>query len=343
MHYIIKRLVLMIPTLFLILLINFALVQLAPGGPIEQKQAQIHELAKTHDNRPYQGAQGLSDEMIASLKVQYGFDMPADKRFWLMIENYARFDLGDSFFKALPVNALIIQKLPVTLSLGVWSFITIYSFAIGLGLAKTLYQYSWFDKSSSVLLAISYATPTLVLAILLLVLFAGGHYWQIFPLQGMVSEHFDSLSLYDKIKDYFWHLVLPLTASSVGSIASVAMLSQYSLSSELHRPYVQMAYAKGLSRQQVLVRHVFKNASLALVATLPSALIAALFAGNFLIEIIFNLDGLGRLGFEAIVQRDYPVIFGILFVFSLLSMLLQLMADLLYRAIDPRIDFEQAY
>ncbi|WP_410472174.1 microcin C ABC transporter permease YejB [Faucicola mancuniensis] len=345
--YIIKRLLLIIPTLFLILLTNFAIIQSAPGGPVEQKIAQIEQEqkqgameSKVTPTQNYQGSRGLSPDMVEAIKKQYGFDKSAPERFWLMLTNYAKLDFGESFFKGKKVTDLILEKMPVSISLGLWSTLLIYLIAIPLGIYKAIHHNSFADKTTAFILAITYAVPVFILAILLLVLFAGGGYWQIFPLQGLVSENFDELSTFGKIKDYFWHLALPLTASTIGGFAGLAYLTKFSFLEELNKQYVLTARSKGLSENRVLYGHVFRNAMLIIIAGIPSAVVGIFFAGNFLIEIIFNLDGLGRLGFEATQQRDYPVIFGTLFMFTLVGLVLQLISDISYHLIDPRIDFE---
>ncbi len=346
--YILKRLLLIIPTLFLILLINFMVVQIAPGGPVEQA---IHEaetfqgLSTTatetsHSSTQYQGARGLSDEMVNKIKAQYGFDQPAYKRFWIMLKGYAHFDFGTSFFKDKPVTQLLWEKMPVSLSLGLWSTLLIYLVSIPLGIKKARQHGQFIDKSTSLLLAIGYAVPAFVFAILLIVFFAGGSYFQWFPLQGLVSDNFHELSILGKIKDYFWHMTLPILTMVLGGFAGLTYLTKYSFMEELSKQYVVAARAKGLSNQRVLYGHVFRNAMLIVIAGLPEALIGIFFVGNLFIEIIFNLDGLGLLGFEAIQQRDYPVIFGTLFLFTLLGLILRLVSDVLYQIIDPRISFE---
>ena len=342
-HYILKRILLMIPTLFLILLINFSIVQIAPGGPVEQSIQQIQQgqgLIASSFTTQYQGARGLSPEMIAQIKAQYGFEYSAPKRFWLMLKGYLTLDFGVSFFKDKPVIQLIYEKMPVTLSLGLWSTLLIYLIAIPLGIQKAKKNTTVFDQISSLLLAISYAIPAFVFAILLIVLFVGGSYWQWFPLQGLVSENFVQLNFLGKIKDYFWHLCLPILSIVLGGLASRSYLTKYSFVDELKKPYVLTAKSKGLTDHQVTYGHVFRNASLILVSTFPEAMVGILFTGNLLIEIIFNLDGIGTLGFEAITQRDYPVIFGTLFIFTLLGMWLRLIGDILYQWVDPRIDFK---
>ena len=346
--YILKRLLLIIPTLFFILLINFVVMQIAPGGPVEQaiQQAEAFqglgatggETAAAKNN--YQGAKGLSAEMVEKIKAQYGFDQPAHIRFWDMLKSYASFDFGSSFFKDKPVTQLLWEKMPVSLSLGLWSTLLIYLVSIPLGIKKARQHGMLFDKSTSLLLAIGYAVPAFVFAVLLIVFFAGGSYFQWFPLQGLVSENFHSLSWLGKIKDYFWHMTLPLLAMVIGGFAGLTYLTKYSFMEELNKQYVLAARSKGLTESRVLYGHVFRNAMLIVIAGLPEALIGIFFVGNLFIEIIFNLDGLGLLGFEAIQQRDYPVIFGTLFLFTLLGLILRLISDVLYQVIDPRINFD---
>ncbi|RZJ23492.1 MAG: microcin C ABC transporter permease YejB [Acinetobacter sp.] len=346
--YILKRLLLIIPTLFFILLINFVVIQIAPGGPVEQaiQQAETFqglgatggETASAKSN--YQGAKGLSEEMVEKIKAQYGFDQPAHIRFWDMLKSYASFDFGSSFFKDKPVTQLLWEKMPVSLSLGLWSTLLIYLVSIPLGIKKARQHGMLFDKSTSLLLAIGYAVPAFVFAVLLIVFFAGGSYFQWFPLQGLVSENFSELSVLGKIKDYFWHMTLPLLAMVIGGFAGLTYLTKYSFMEELNKQYVLAARSKGLTESRVLYGHVFRNAMLIVIAGLPEALIGIFFVGNLFIEIIFNLDGLGLLGFEAIQQRDYPVIFGTLYLFTLLGLILRLISDVLYQVIDPRINFD---
>ena len=346
--YILKRLLLIIPTLFFILLINFVVIQIAPGGPVEQaiQQAEAFQgMGATggetaHSKSNYQGAKGLSEEMVEKIKAQYGFDRPAHERFWSMLKSYASFDFGTSFFKDKPVTQLLWEKMPVSLSLGLWSTLLIYLISIPLGIKKARQHGMLFDKATSMLLAIGYAIPSFVFAVLLIVFFAGGSYFQWFPLQGLVSENFHSLSWLGKIKDYFWHMTLPLLAMVIGGFAGLTYLTKYSFMEELNKQYVLAARSKGLSESRVLYGHVFRNAMLIVIAGLPEALIGIFFVGNLFIEIIFNLDGLGLLGFEAIQQRDYPVIFGTLFLFTLLGLVLRLISDVLYQVIDPRINFD---
>lgn len=351
--YILKRLLLIIPTLFFILLINFVVIQIAPGGPVEQAIQQAEsfqgagqvvggaEVASASNNTShYQGARGLSDEMVEKIKAQYGFDKPAPERFWLMLKGYLSFDFGTSFFKDKPVTQLLWEKMPVTISLGLWSTLLIYLVSIPLGIKKAKQHGMFFDKSTSLLLAVGYAVPSFVFAVLLIVFFAGGSYFQWFPLQGLVSDDFQSLSLFGKIKDYFWHMTLPLIAIVLGGFAGLTYLTKFSFMEELGKQYVLAARAKGFTENRVLYKHVFRNAMLIVIAGLPEALVGIFFVGNLFIEIIFNLDGLGLLGFEAIQQRDYPVIFGTLFLFTLMGLVLRLVSDVLYSMIDPRINFE---
>ncbi|HAK16390.1 microcin C ABC transporter permease YejB [Acinetobacter junii] len=350
LHYILKRMILMIPTLFLILLINFIIVQIAPGGPVEQAIQQIQNAQGLGVNvnnsntlgelAQYEGARGLSPEMIEKIKAQYGFDQPAYERFWIMLKGYLTLDFGTSFFKDKTVVQLLYEKLPVTLSLGIWSTFLIYMIAISLGISKAKQNGLLFDRATSLLLAISYAVPSFVFAIVLVVFFAGGSYWQWFPLQGLVSENFEHLSFIGKVKDYLWHMCLPIISMVLGSFAALTYLTKYSFVEELNKPYVLTARSKGLNENQVLFRHVFRNAILIVVAALPETLVGIFFVGNLFIEIIFNLDGVGLLGFEAITQRDYPVIFGTLFLFTFFGLILRLIGDVLYHWIDPRIDFE---
>ncbi len=347
--YILKRLLLIIPTLLVILLINFAVIQIAPGGPVEQAIQRAEAFqgigaaggAETAQNSSqYQGAKGLSEDMVKKIEAQYGFDQPAPARFWQMLKGYARFDFGVSFFKDKPVTQLLQEKLPVSLSLGLWSTVLIYLVSIPLGIKKARQHGLLFDKATSLLLAVGYAIPAFAFAILLIVFFAGGSYFQWFPLQGLVSENFAELSLWGKIADYFWHMALPLLAMMIGGFAGLTYLTKYSFMEELNKQYVLAARSKGLTESRVLYGHVFRNAMLIVIAGLPEALIGIFFVGNLFIEIIFNLDGLGLLGFEAIVQRDYPVIFGTLFIFTLLGLILRLISDVLYQVIDPRINFD---
>lgn len=353
LSYIVRRLALIPLTLFGIIALNFAIVQFAPGGPVEQVLAQLQGLGVSATARisgvagdsvstdsTYRGAQGLSPDLVAEIERQFGFDKPPLERFLLMLGNYATFDLGESYFRSQRVSELIVDKLPVSISLGLWSTLIIYLVSIPLGIAKAVRDGSRFDAATSYAVFIGYAMPSFLFAILLIVLFAGGQYWNWFPLRGLTSDNWDDLSAFGKILDYAWHLVLPVTAMVVGGFASLTMLTKNSFLEEINKQYVLTARAKGLSPNQVLYGHVFRNAMLIVIAGFPATLVGMLFTGSVLIEVIFSLDGLGLLGFEAIINRDYPVVFGTLYVFSLIGLVLNLLSDLTYHAIDPRIDFE---
>jgi microcin C transport system permease protein len=353
--YILRRLLLIIPTLLGILLINFAIVQAAPGGPVDQAIARLKGLdtsaaarmgssstseASAGSNSKYRGAQGLDPELIEDIKKQYGFDKSAPERLWIMLGNYARFDFGQSFFRDKSVVGLIIEKMPVSISLGLWSTLLIYLVSIPMGIRKALHNGSRFDVWSSGIIIIGYAIPGFLFALLLIVFFAGGSYWQFFPMQGLVSENFDSLSLGGKILDYAHHMALPTLCMSIGGFATLTILTKNSFLDEINKQYVLTARAKGLTDHQVLYGHVFRNAMLIIIAGIPAALVSVFLTGSLLIEVMFNLDGLGLLGFESVLNRDYPVIFGTLFIFTLVGMLLKLISDVLYVLVDPRIDFE---
>lgn len=353
--YILRRLLLMVPTLFGILLINFLVIQVAPGGPVERTIAQMQGIGGSATGGAgdisvqstggagsgYRGAQGLDPRLIAEIRKQYGFDKPAGERFWLMIKQFAHFDLGTSFYRDTSVLELIREKLPVSLSIGLWSTLLIYLIAIPLGIRKAMHSGSRFDTWSSAAIVVAYAIPGFLLAIFLIVLFAGGSYWQWFPMQGLTSENFASLGLLGKIKDYGAHLILPTTCLTVGGLATLTLFTRNSFLEEMQKQYVLTARAKGASERRVLLGHVFRNAMLILIAGIPETVFGVLFSGAFLIEIIFNLDGLGLLSYESVINRDYPVIFGTLFLFTLMGMLLRLLGDLCYRWVDPRIDFER--
>jgi len=356
--YIVKRLLLIIPTLFLIMLFNFVVIQFAPGGPVEQAIANITgtgvDAAErvTRDtsenvvqsggtnNSQYRGAQGLDPEFIAELEKRFGFDKPVHERFFSMIGNYLRFDFGDSFFRDSSVIDLVLDKMPVSISLGLWSTLLVYLVSIPLGIRKAVNDGSRFDISTSILLTIGVAIPGFLFAVLLLVVFAGGVYFDWFPLRGLVSDHWETLSWPAKIADYFWHLTLPIVAMTISGFASLAMLTKNSFLDQISQQYVLTARAKGLSEGLVMYGHVFRNAMLIVIAGFPAAVISILFTGAMLIEIIFSLDGLGLLGFEAALQRDYPVMFGSLWFFTLMGLMLGIISDLMYTWIDPRIDFE---
>ena len=354
--YIVRRLLLIVPTLLGILLINFIIVQAAPGGPVEQMIAKLEgfdaasggatarvsggggEVSVAGSN--YRGAQGLDPELVAEIEKMYGFDKSAPERFWLMLKSYAQLDFGQSFFRDASVVDLILEKMPVSISLGLWSTLITYLISIPLGIAKATRHGSAFDVWTSSAIIVGYAIPAFLFAILLIVLFAGGSYWDWFPLRGLTSGNFDELSLGGKILDYFWHLALPVTALVIGSFATLTLLTKNSFLDEIGKQYVVTARAKGLTDNRVLYGHVFRNAMLIVVAGFPSAFLGIFFAGSMLIEVIFSLDGLGLLGFESIVNRDYPVVFGTLFIFSLFGLVAKLLSDLMYTLIDPRIDFD---
>lgn len=356
--YIVRRLALMIPTLLGILLLNFVIIQAVPGGPVEQMIAKLEgfdvsatsrisgssmdemQTINTDESGDYRGRRGLDPELIKEIKKMYGFDKPAYERFMLMLSSYLRFDFGNSFFRDAPVVTLIKEKLPVSISLGLWSTLIIYLISIPLGIRKAVKDGSPFDIWSSAVITAGYAIPNFLLAILLIVLFAGGSYWDIFPLRGLVSDNFDELSRWQQIVDYAWHMVLPVFCMVVSGFATLTILTKNSFLDEIHKKYVQTARAKGLNQQQVLYRHVFRNAMLLVVSGFPAALIGILFTNSLLIEIIFSLDGLGLLGYEAAISRDYPVVFATLYIFTLLGMIIKLLGDITYRLIDPRIDFE---
>ena len=354
--YIVRRLLLIVPTLFGIMLINFAIVQFAPGGPVEQMVAQVRgtavdatarvagtgggDMAQGGGESRYRGAQGLDPKFVAEIEALYGFDKPAHERFWLMIKQYAQFDFGRSFFRDRAVVDLVLEKMPVSISLGLWTTLLIYLISIPLGVAKATRDGSPFDIWTSAVVIVGNAIPSFLFAILLVVLFAGGSYWGWFPLRGLTSSGWEAMSWPDKILDYFWHLALPLTALVIGSFASLTMLTKNSFLEEINKQYVLTARAKGLTEKRVLYGHVFRNAMLIVVAGFPSALLGILFTGALLIEIIFSLDGLGLLGYEAVINRDYPVVFGTLFFFSLIGLLFSLIRDITYMLVDPRIDFE---
>lgn len=357
--YILRRLLLMIPTVFGIMLISFAIIQFAPGGPIERIIAQVQGTdvdatarigggggdgaqsdAGGDGGSGYRGAQGLDPEFIAELERQFGFDKPAHERFALMIGDYLTFDFGESYFRDISVIELIVEKMPVSISLGLWMTLISYGISIPLGIAKAVRDGSRFDVWTSGVIIVGYAIPGFLFAILLIVLFAGGSFFDLFPLRGLTSDDFDELSLLGKVLDYFWHLALPITAMAIGAFATTTLLTKNSFLDEIRKQYVLTARSKGLNERQVLYGHVFRNAMLIIIAGFPGAFISAFFAGSLLIETIFSLDGLGLLGFESIVNRDYPVVFATLYIFSLLGLVVNLISDLTYTWIDPRIDFE---
>ena len=342
--YVVRRLLLIIPTLLLILLVNFVIVQAAPGGPVEQAIAHLQGIGGAGASgdgvsSSSRASRGLDPKLIQDIEKQYGFDKPAHERLWLMLSHYARFDLGNSFFRGASVTDLILEKMPVTLSLGLWATLITYLVSIPLGIRKAVRHGSAFDIWSSTAIILGYAMPAFLFAMLLIVLFAGGTSWNWFPVRGLVSENFEQLSTLGKIADYFWHLVLPVTALVIGGFASLTILTKNAFLNEITRQYVVTARAKGLSERRVLYGHVLRNAMLLVVAGIPQAFISVFFAGSLLIEVIFSLDGLGRMSYEAAVSRDYPVVFGSLFIFTLFGLLIKLIGDLCYTLLDPRIDF----
>jgi len=353
--YILRRLLLIIPTLFGILLINFIIIQAAPGGPVEQMIAKLEgfdaaaggatgrisgggsEVAASSSS--YRGAQGLDPELIKDIEKLYGFDKSAPERFWIMISNYLKLDFGESFLRDAKVTDLIMEKMPVSISLGLWSTLIMYLVSIPLGVAKAVRHGSAFDVWTSTAIVVGYAVPAFLFAILLIVVFAGGSYLDWFPLRGLTSNNFDELSTWGKIVDYFHHLALPITALVIGNFATLTLLTKNSFLDEINKQYVVTARAKGLSERGVLYGHVFRNAMLLIIAGFPAAFIGIFFTGSLLIEVIFSLDGLGLLSFEAAMNRDYPVVFGTLFIFTLLGLVVKLIGDLTYTLVDPRIDF----
>ncbi len=351
--YILRRLLLVIPTLIGIMIINFTLTQFVPGGPIEQIIARMEgggdvfegisggstEVVQSGDDG-YVGARGLPPDFIAELEREFGFDKPPLERFLDMMWNYVRFDFGESYFRSISVIDLVLEKMPVSITLGLWSTVIAYLVSIPLGIRKAVKDGSQFDTWTSGLIIVAYAIPGFLFAILLLVLFAGGSYWQLFPLRGLTSDNWEQLSLGGKIVDYFWHITLPVLASTISAFATLTLLTKNSFLDEIQKQYVVTAKAKGLKESRVLYGHVFRNAMLIVIAGFPAVFIGVFFGGSLIIETIFSLDGLGRLGFEAAVARDYPVIFGTLFFFGLIGLVVGILSDLMYVFVDPRIDFE---
>ncbi|KTC33122.1 peptide ABC transporter permease [Pseudomonas sp. ABAC61] len=345
--YILRRLLLIIPTLLIILLVNFVIVQAAPGGPVEQAIARLQGIggagvggsADAMSSSGSRASRGLDPKLIQDIEKQYGFDKPAHERLWLMLKSYAQLDFGKSFFRGATVTDLILEKMPVTISLGLWATLITYLVSIPLGIRKAVRHGSHFDIWSSTAIIIGYAMPAFLFAMFLIVLFAGGTSLNWFPVRGLVSDDFDQLSTLGKVADYFWHLVLPVTSLVIGGFATLTILTKNSFLNEITRQYVVTARAKGLSERRVLYGHVFRNAMLLVVSGIPQAFISVFFAGSLLIEVIFSLDGLGRMSYEAAVSRDYPVVFGSLFIFTLSGLLIKLIGDLCYTLVDPRIDF----
>ncbi len=366
-NYIVRRVLLIIPTLIGIMVVNFFIIQSAPGGPVERMIAQLRgaginptemitksggEQVQSQESNAsagegsksyteYRGAKGLDPELIKEIEKMYGFDKPPLKRFLIMMWNYARFRFGNSFFKDEKVMSLVKEKLPVSITLGLWTTFLVYAISIPLGIRKAIKDGSAFDTWTSFVVTLGYAIPGFLFAIVLIILFAGGNYLKIFPLRGLVSENWRMLPWYKKILDYLWHIVLPITASVIGGFAGLTMFTKNSFLEEINKQYVITARAKGLTEKKILTKHVFRNAMLIVIAGFPQAFISSLFTGTVLIEVIFSLDGLGLLGFESALNRDYPVMFGTLYFFSLLGLFLNLLGDIMYMIIDPRIDFER--
>ena len=335
--------------------INFFLVQFVPGGPIEQIISDLEknssfldsigggsqEVRTSDGHESYKGSVGLPKDFIDELEAQFGFDKPLWERFFSMMYDYITFDFGDSYFRSISVIELIIEKMPVSISLGLWTTLLAYMISIPLGIRKALLDGSSFDNWTSTLIIIGYSIPGFLFAIFLLVLFAGGSYLQLFPIRGLVSSNFENMSFFGQIKDYFWHIALPVIASTVSAFATLTLLTKNSFLDEIKKQYVITARSKGLSDQRVLYGHVFRNAMLIIIAGFPGLFISVFFGSSLIIETIFSLDGLGRLGFEAAVSRDYPVVFGTLYIFGLLGLVVGLLSDLMYVWVDPRIDFEK--
>ena len=354
-RYITRRLLLIFPTLIGIITLNFFIVQLAPGGPVDQMIAQLtgqvagatsRVAGATSAPQPiesttqYAGAVGLDPKLIKAIEKQFGFDKPLHERYFRMLKDYLVFELGESYYQSRPVVDLIKERLPVSLSLGLWSMLLVYSISIPMGIAKAVRDGSRFDAWTSGFIFIGYAVPSFLFAVLLIILFAGGSYLDLFPLKGLTSSNFNELSALGKVVDYFWHLALPVTALTIGGFATLTMLMKNSFLDEISKQYVLTAKAKGINQKRVLYGHVFRNAMLIVVAGFPAALVGVLFTGVLLIEVIFSLDGLGLLGFEAVLRRDYPIMFGTLFIFTFIGLVMTLVGDIAYTLVDPRIDFE---
>ena len=354
-RYITRRLLLLFPTLIGIITLNFFIVQLAPGGPVDQMIAQLTGQVGGASSRiagaqsapmpmegatQYAGAVGLDPELIKAIEKQFGFDKPLHERYFKMLKEYLVFELGESYYQGRPVIDLVRERLPVSISLGLWSMLLVYAISIPMGIAKAVRDGSRFDAWTSGFIFVGYAVPSFLFAILLIVLFAGGSYFDLFPLKGLTSNDFDELSPLGKVLDYFWHLALPVTALTIGGFATLTMLMKNSFLDEISKQYVLTAKAKGLNEKRILYGHVLRNAILIVVAGFPAALVGVLFTGVLLIEVIFSLDGLGLLGFEAILRRDYPIMFGTLFIFTFTGLIMTLIGDITYTLVDPRIDFE---
>ncbi len=338
LSYLLKRILLMIPTLWGALTITFIVIQFVPGGPVEQIMAEARA-AQRGGEGGYRAARDSDAKQIAELKKLYGFDKPAHVRYVEMMGNFLRFDLGRSFLKNQDVWTLIKQKLPVSISLGLWTFLFTYLISIPLGVVKAVREGSRFDALTTLLVLVGYAIPGFVLGLFLIVLFAGGTFWELFPLRGLTSDNWAELAWPARIRDYFWHLTLPLVCMVIGSFAIVAMLTKNTFVEEMRKQYVLVARAKGLSQKRVLYKHIFRNALIPLITGFPAAFIGAFFAGSVLIETLFSLDGLGLLSYESVVRRDYPVVLGSLYLFTLIGLVVKLVSDLLYVVVDPRVQF----
>jgi microcin C transport system permease protein len=348
LSYVLRRLLLMIPTLLGIMAISFLVIQFVPGGPVERMAAQLRahasgglgESSSGSSASAYRGAQGLDTEQVEQLRRLYGFDKPPVERFLFMLGNYLRLEFGESYYHHRNVVDLVVEKLPVSISLGMWTFLLSYLVSIPLGIRKAVRHGSPFDSFTSTLILVGYSIPGFVLGLLLIVLFSGGSFWQIFPMRGLVSDHWETLDWGGRVADYLWHMVLPVTASVLGSFAVITMLTKNSFLEEISRQYVITARAKGLSSRAVLYRHVFRNAMIPLVTGFPGAFVAAFFSGSLLIETIFSLDGLGLLGYESAINRDYPVVMATLFFYTMLGLFARLLTDVTYVLVDPRITFD---
>ncbi len=340
--YILKRCLLMIPTLFGVMLITFTVTQFVPGGPVERMMAQLSGYGAGGESGGtglYQGNRGLDQERVAQLKKLYGFDQPPLQRFVDMMRHYLVFDFGRSYYHHMSVAQLVISKLPVSMSLGLWSFLIVYSVCIPLGIAKAVREGSTFDVATSAVILVGYAIPGFVLGIVLIVLFGGGSFWNIFPLRGIISDNWQEFSLIGKVSDYLWHMVLPITASTVGSLAVMTLLTKNSFLEEIRKQYVVTARAKGLEEGQILYKHVFRNAIIPIITGFPGSFITAFFTGSLLIETIFSLNGMGLLAYESVLNRDYPVVMGTLYFFTIIGLVSRLLSDLSYVMVDPRISF----
>lgn len=360
LNYILRRLLLMIPTLLGIMLVSFVVIQFVPGGPVERMIAELQGHGSeatsrfsgggssdfaagggaTGEQSNYRGAQGLDPEFIKELERMYGFDKPAPERFMIMLKNYATFDLGTSYYRDVSVIDLMIEKMPVSISLGLWSTLIIYLISIPLGIRKAVKDGQSFDIWSSAVIFVGYAIPSFLFAILLIILFAGGRYFDLFPLRGIVSDDWATFPWWKQVLDYMWHMTLPTIAIIISGFAGLTMLTKNSFLDEINKQYVLTARSKGLSERKVLYGHVFRNAMLIVIAGFPAAFMSIFFTGSLLIEVIFSLDGLGLLGYESIINRDYPVVLGTLYVYALIGMIVTLLRDVIYVIVDPRIDFE---